>query len=120
MKNVTLICFLLIAFNIYSQKEANVWYFGSYAGVDFGDDPPLALSPNFSINYNSCMSDSDGNFLFTSNGRRTYNKNGQVMQNGSNLFPGDYRGGSIIVQKPGSSHLYYIFAVPGFQQFHKF
>ena len=35
---------LFFAFNTYSQKEANIWYFGENAGMDFNSSPPVALT----------------------------------------------------------------------------
>ena len=117
MKHKYFILLIILTFQIsaFPQKEANVWYFGWGGGADFNYEPPNPLQGSYSISFdvsNSCMSDSEGNFLFATNRRIVMNKNLEVMQNGS-LSDGRYASqGAIIVQKPGSSNLYYIFIVP--------
>ena len=63
--NVTLICTtdmnrLLIFFTLClaahfacAQNEGNIWYFGDFAGIDFNQNPPVALT-------NSAMSQGEG------------------------------------------------------------
>ena len=115
--------FLVIALAIsmvgIAQKEANVWYFGEYAGLDFNTGQPQVLNGMF-ISYRSCasISDSAGIFLFATNGEKIWNRNKQVMQNGDNLKGDDFAAqGVVIVQKPGSKNLYYVFTVPDFSNF---
>ncbi len=100
----------------FSQKEANVWYFNWYCGLDFNTEPPDILF-GFNMFYSStCMSDSTGKFLFATNGHTVWNSNKQVMQNGQKLIGGGFAWqGVVTVQKPGSDNLYYIFAVPDWQ-----
>jgi len=58
------------------------------------------------------MSDSLGNFLFATNGEAIWNREGKFMMNGDSLKGNDFSSqGSIIVQKPGSENLYYVFTV---------
>ena len=40
MKNLPLILFIFLTLNVYAQKEANNWYFGENAGLDFNTSPP--------------------------------------------------------------------------------
>jgi gliding motility-associated-like protein len=56
------------------------------------------------------ISDASGQLLFYTDGSFVYNKNHQIMQNGSGLMghPSSSNS-SIIVQQPGSDSLYYIF-----------
>jgi gliding motility-associated-like protein len=58
------------------------------------------------------MSDTNGNFLFYSEGVTILNRNGLSMPNGDTII-GDARTwmGTLILQKPGSDHLYYVFTV---------
>ena len=61
----------------------------------------------------SCMSDSEGNFLFSTDGKYVWNRNLEIMQYGVGLIGGGYVDqGVVVVPKPGSDHLYYIFVVP--------
>ena len=44
MKKSPVFLILLFALNSYSQKEANIWYFGENAGLDFNTNPPSAIT----------------------------------------------------------------------------
>src|SRR5882672_2403661 len=71
-----------------SQKEANTWYFGDHAGIDFNSGTPVALSNSgmYEFEGGSTISDpSTGSVLFYSNGEKAWNANNTVMANGSGL-----------------------------------
>ncbi len=79
----------------YSQGEANVWYFGNGAGLDFNTNPPTQLE-NGNINLTALnregvggMSDVNGNLLFYTDGRNVYDKNHTQMLNGFGLLGGN-------------------------------
>jgi hypothetical protein len=93
----TILTFLLSLVTIvaYSQGEANVWYFGNGAGLDFNFNPPVQLE-NGNANLTDLnregvggMSDGSGNLLFYTDGRNVYNKNHVLMTNGFGLLGGD-------------------------------
>ncbi len=111
-------CTLFVAillFNIATaQNQANIWYFGNYCGVDFNSGIPVNTH-EIQAGSGSAMSDmcdSNGDFLFCFNGQMIWNREGNFMPNGENLI-GDRRAsmGALIVQQPGSDHLYYLFSV---------
>lgn len=112
MRCVFLLLFMLIVFNSFSQKEANVWYFGESAGLDFSSGTPIPLTNAKCYNMEGCasVSDANGHLLFYTNGDTVWNKNHQVMSNGKGLM-GSYSSSqsSIIIKKPGSGDIYYIF-----------
>src|SRR5437868_1964390 len=107
--------FLGIVFNspqTFAQKESYNWYFGANAGITFNTDPPTALT-NGAINTTegcSSISDDKGNLLFYTDGMTVWNKNHQVMDNGSGLN-GDNRStqSAVVIKLPESNSLYYIF-----------
>ena len=74
---------------LFAQGEANIWYFGANAGLDFNTNPPTSLLDlpvgNFSSEGSSTISDSNGNLLFYSNGEKVWNNMRQVMVNGADL-----------------------------------
>jgi PKD repeat protein len=109
-----LICFFLSVLASHAQGEANIWYFGQNAGLDFNSGNPVALTNGQLVSEEgtSVLSTASGQLLFYTNGVTVYNKNHQIMQNGSGLF-GDSSAtqSSLIVQKPNSSNLYYLFTV---------
>ncbi len=97
-----------------AQNQANRWYFGDYCGLDFISGVPVNTGEIIitSSDAVSVMSDTNGSLLFCTNAERIVNREGQIMPNGSNLI-GDHHAsmGTLIVQQPGSDHLYYVFTV---------
>jgi len=100
-------------FTLHAQNEANVWYFGGYIGLDFNSgEPQLIDGIFFTVGTGTTMSDSLGNFLFATDGEDIYNRNQLVMLNGDDLNGSDNSvQGAIILPKPGSNNLYYVFTV---------
>lgn len=97
-------------------KRTYNWYFGSKAGLSFSDF-------NFSVSTNGAMdseqgtstiSDTNGTLLFYTNGETVWNKNHQIMQNGTGLLGNQSSTqSSVIVPLPGNDSLYYIFSAEG-------
>lgn len=107
----------------YGQKQGNIWYFGDHAGLDFNIGAPISLL-NGQIpfgnghSYNegtSAISDSSGALLLYSNGEKVWNQSHQVMPNGDSLM-GNYSStqSCLIIPKPGSSKLFYLFTTDAF------
>lgn len=133
MKNKSYLCFtneimknkffLLIAIltffllEAFAQKESNIWYFGNKAGIDFNFDPPMSLLIGQMSTKEGCasMADVNGNLLFYTDGNKVWNRNHQIMANGSDL-----RGHSsstqsaIVLKKPESEFIYVVFTVTAF------
>ena len=104
----------LIAKQGLAQKEANIWYFGSNAGVDFNSGSPVALTNSAMNTYEGCASiaDANGNLLFYTEGETVWNKNHQIMFNGTGLNGSNSATQSaLIVPQPGNPDIYYIFTV---------
>ena len=112
MKYYFLILFLSLSLISFSQGEANIWYFGENAGLDFNNSSPTALTDGQLVTDEGCatISNSNGELLFYTDGTTVYNKNHQIMPNGSGLMghPSSAQSATI-VPKPSSSHLFYIF-----------
>ncbi|RLD40738.1 MAG: hypothetical protein DRI89_11360 [Bacteroidetes bacterium] len=116
MKRTTLLLLLLvlIGYIVNAQNQANIWYWGDFCGLDFNSGIPV---DNHDIQAGSggamsVMCDTNGNFLFCYSGKEVWNRESNFMPNGENLI-GDKRAsmGALIVQQPGSAHLYYLFSV---------
>jgi len=107
--------FVLFAFQVASaQNQANRWYFGDYCGLDFISGVPVNTNETIILSSYavSIMSDTNGSLLCATNAERIVNREGQIMPNGSNLTGHhDASMGALIVQQPGSDHLYYVFTV---------
>ena len=113
MKKALTTIFLLVSIFSYSQKEANFWYFGLNAGLDFSTDPPTAIAGSLATREGcSTFSDTDGNLLFYSDGKFVWNRHGDLMPNGIGLRGDDSSTQSaIIVPYPLTDNLFYIFTV---------
>lgn len=117
MKKILLLL-LSVIFNtiIFAQGEntANQWYFGINAGVDFSTGIPNVTTDGQLTGWEGCatVGDINGNLLFYTDGQNIFNKNHQVMQNGSGLM-GDFSAtqSSIIVPYPNNDSLFYVFTI---------
>lgn len=117
MKFITkfaLVVCVCIAHFSYSQKEANIWYFGNKAGLDFNSGEAVAITDGQMDTQEGCASvaDEEGNLLFYTDGTTVWNKNHKVMSNGTGLKGGiSSTQSAIIMPKPLSTYEYYIFTV---------
>ncbi len=105
-----------IVVTVYGNEEqiGNFWYFGNNAGIDFNENPPLALSDGAQTapEGTATVSDANGDLLFYTDGETVYNRDHVVMPGGNDINMGGGNGGtqsSIIVQFPGDETMYYIF-----------
>ena len=116
MKKIKIISTLFLVFNsslFFAQNEFSRWYFGNGGtGLNFNSSPPSVLTGGV-INYaEACatISDINGNLLFYTNGATVWNQSHSIMGNGTGILGGSYgNNGSIILKKPGSSNLFYLF-----------
>ena len=114
MKKV-IICFLFFTSFAFSQQEASNWYFGKNAGIKFHPDGSVTALTDGQLNtFEGCasLSNSNGDLLFYTDGISIWNKNHQVMQNGTGLMghPSSSQSATI-VPKPGSTTLFYVFTL---------
>jgi gliding motility-associated-like protein len=96
----------------FAQKSNNIWYFGEYAGLDFNQGAPVSLTNGQLSAIEACASvaDNNGNILFYTDGITVWNKQNAIMLNGSGLSGEVSATQTLIVQKPGSDDIYYIFS----------
>lgn len=115
-KTLFTILVLLQCITAFSQvgnaKRAWHWYFGNGAGLDFSSGEAV-VDMNGQLHTDegcAAISDIDGNLLFYTSGSTVWNRNHQIMQNGTGLY-GDWSAmqNSIIIPKPQSDNIYYIF-----------
>ncbi len=112
MKFKLILCLFFFTTFAFSQKEANIWYFGNHAGLDFNSGSPVALTNGQIDTQEGCavLSNSAGQLLFYTDGITAYNRLHQVMLNGNDLAGHSSSAQSAtIVPKPGSSTLFYVF-----------
>lgn len=110
-----IVIFIFISNFCFSQSPAGVWYFGDEAGIDFNSGSlPIALFDSKMRTYEGCatLCDNFGTLLFYTDGITVWNRNHDVMPNGTGLFGNSSSTQSaIIVPLPNSTTLYYIFTV---------
>ena len=111
------ICFLLILLTttlFYGQGEASNWYFGRNAGINFNNGDVKSLTDGAIQTNEGCASISNkkGELLFYTDGIIVWDRNHNVMPNGSDLLGNKSSTQSaVIVPKPNSDAIYYIFTV---------
>lgn len=114
MKKIIYLLMLLHTLAAFSQNQANIWYFGINAGIDFNSGAPAPLLDGAltSDEGSAVIADENGNLLFYTNGVTVWNKNHEVMENGDGLLSMTTSSQSaLIVPKPGFGNTYYIFVV---------
>lgn len=115
MKNICTFLFaLFVLFESFSQRQANIWYFGQHAGLDFNSGTPTPLLDGKINRWEgvACFSDTLGNLLFYTDGDSVWNKQHLPMDNGFGL--GGHESSTecaIIVPLPQNDSIYYIFTV---------
>ena len=112
MKKIFLLLILFLANLIYPQGEANNWYFGEYAGLSFNSGVATPLYDGQLDTGEGCatISSPTGQLLFYTDGSTVYDRNHQIMPNGTGLL-GDTSStqSAIIVPNPSNPNIYYIF-----------
>lgn len=114
LKFLCLLAILLISQYSFSQNQTNNWYFGYKAGLSFASGTPVALTNGMLNTSEGCatISNANGNLLFYTDGITIYNRNHQVMVNGTGLM-GDFSSSqsAVAFPIPGQDSLYYVFTV---------
>ena len=101
-------------YQAYAQNQANLWFWSEYHELDFNSGVPVYNEQLFisSADAVSIMCDTNGSLLFCCNAIRVVNREGHTMPNGDDLIGFHWASmGALIVQQPGSDHLYYVFTV---------
>jgi hypothetical protein len=99
-----------------AQNEANNWFFGNQAGLNFASGTPVWLAGSAMATSEGCavMSDQNGNLLFYTDGSTVWNKNHQPMPGGTGLKGSSSATQSaIIVPWPGTRCKKYIILTVG-------
>ncbi|MEO8149450.1 MAG: T9SS type A sorting domain-containing protein [Bacteroidia bacterium] len=119
MKILYKIAFLFILLSVsisssFAQKEGNIWYFGTGAGIDFNTGAAVALNNGQTATGEGVASvcDAIGNLLFYTDGITVWNNNHLLMTNGNGLGGGfSSTQSALIIPMPGNANLYYVFTV---------
>ncbi|QJP35067.1 T9SS type B sorting domain-containing protein [Nonlabens sp. Ci31] len=114
MRKFVSIFLLLLALPVVSQNQANWWFFGSNAGIDFNTGVPVTnnIGQLNTIEGCSAISDACGGLLFYTDGISVWDRNHLVMPNGNGLFgnPSSTQS-AIVIPLPNNPDLYYVFSI---------
>lgn len=101
-----------------NSKNGNNWYFGEHTGLSFNSSPPSLLTDGSTFSRERGMasySDLNGKILFYTDGKNVWNKDHQMMPDGTSLNGGDYVQHSVLITPdPGNCDQYYIFSVDAY------
>ncbi|MDO1451502.1 T9SS type A sorting domain-containing protein [Rhodocytophaga aerolata] len=118
MKQSFILLFLVLAFfTSFAQKEANIWYFGNRAGLDFSNDLPSALLNGEMVSEEGCAVISEkntGELLFYTNGRNIWNREHTLFPNGRDFqenCSSYVTQSALIVPVPNTATQYYVFSI---------
>ncbi|PKL84716.1 MAG: hypothetical protein CVV22_11460 [Ignavibacteriae bacterium HGW-Ignavibacteriae-1] len=119
MKSIIFAFLLLLAVNTQAQNNSPQffnWHFGTQEAITFKtpDLEPISYRNSAMITRGGCasISDMDTNLLFYTNGHQVWDRFNKQMPNGFDLRGHQSSSQSaLIVKKPGTDYLYYIFTV---------
>ena len=123
MKKYLFILLFIFSSNnfVFSQYKNSIWCFGDSALINFSDTANIITGSCAIRSRGSCVSIADNNdsLLFYANTRATmagnttlvYNRENQVMVNGSNVHGEGWYHELIIIPMPGSDSLFYLFTI---------
>ncbi len=108
---------MIISTLAYGQNQANWWFFGNNAGLDFNSGSPVSNNLGQLSTNEGCASIADacGALLFYTDGITVWNRNHAAMPNGMNLL-GDPSStqSALIIPQPEVEDVYYIYTVGDF------
>jgi gliding motility-associated-like protein len=100
-----------------AQSQADWWYFGNRAGLNFTTSGPVAVTNSVMKVIEGCASISDefGNLLFYTQGDTVWDATHNVMPNGTGLLGNGIAGSgaqsAYIIPRPNSATEFYIFTI---------
>ena len=106
---------LLMCHSLTAQQRNFIWYFGSYAGLDFHTDPPTILLDGRYSGGSACGSicDTSGALLFYNEPDTIYTAQHDTMTWGTDLYGDPVSSSGIVVPWPDHPFVYYIFMAKG-------
>lgn len=119
MKKIVGVFFLFFCTITFAQKEADFWYFGHKAGLDFSTEPPTSITDGLLDTFEGCstISDADGKLLFYSDGTKVWSSNHQLMRYANGSLADNLLGNpsstqsALVIPKPKNPNIYYLFTV---------
>lgn len=116
--SIVILSTLLTSISLEAQKQANLWYFPDHSGLDFSSGEAVLIEESAMPWAEGCSSicDSSGQLLMYATATSVWNRNHEVMPYGDGLLGGNSSTqGALIVPKPESDHIFYLFTLDEFQ-----
>lgn len=122
-----LFTWVALPFTGYGQQE-NKWAFGMHAGLDFTTGNPVAFQTAMEGfgEGDASVCDANGQLLFYTEGSFIWDRNNNLMPNGSDLtgltsttsysVTSSASQGTLIIPMPGNTHRYYVFSLTSMEQ----
>lgn len=114
---------LLVALIGKGQQEHAIWYFSDGIGLDFNTSPPTSLftTPLNTVSASITHSDVNGSLLYYSNGEEIWDASNTLVKNGAWMRGSEETSnGGILIPKPGSDTILYLFTTPPIGFFYQF
>ena len=117
MKKALPLLFALLKFHVrrIAETQAYNWVFGAEAGVSWNSGAPVSFTGAQIYTAEGCasISDANGQLLFYTDGITLWDRNNNIMPKRLRFICGNSSTtqSGVIVPAPGSSTIYYIFAV---------
>ncbi len=111
MKTIILFIILLISFEYFGQLEKSNWIFGRKAWLKMSSAGSVPILPNvdyLALEGTSSYSDKNGNLVLYTDGLTVYNKDLEIIENGTNLYGDSSSTQTLIVPKPCSNNEFYV------------
>ncbi len=113
--------FFLLTLTMQAQhnKRGNVWYINQGLGLDFNCTPPCPLEDGaFGEVFNSAsICDTSGNLLLYTDSETIWNKNHQVIANGTGLYACKWSfQSSVFIPLASNPNLYYLVTVDNWRE----
>ncbi len=115
MKRLALLLALFLCFQLIGQdREAAIWHFGQFAGLDFNSLTPQNLNRGKLNTHEGCSTTSgpDGQLRFYTDGVTVFGPDHEILPNGTDKLGGYFSTQSgLIVPNPRSDGQYFVFTV---------
>jgi len=115
MKKFYVALLLCICFLAFAQGENDNWHFGKLAAVNFSGTSPMVVNTSrmgegqYPSEAAGTVSDSNGKLLFYTDGTTVWNRNNEVMDNGSGMSGHSSTQQLVIVKSLSNPNQYYVF-----------
>ncbi len=113
---IFLSCIVQVECEAQNKNNNSIWYFGDHAGIDFRTGSPVVLTNSAMYDWDVAATacNTSGELLMYCNGDTVWNKNHQLMPNGTGLLGSTTGGQTSLILNQYETENYYVFTVAEF------